>query len=147
MGHGRRAARGTGSETTVTRFGDALRQRARALKAETLALYFVARDPRVPWHARIFVAAVVAYALSPIDLIPDFIPVLGYLDDLILVPLGLALALRMVPPSVLAECRARAHAELDEHRPTSRAALVAIIGVWIAGAALVSWWAWWAFSP
>lgn len=118
---------------------ETMRRRARALKAETLALYFVARDPRVPWYARLFVAAVVAYALSPIDLIPDFVPVLGYLDDLILVPLGLALALRMVPPVVLAECRARAHAELAENRPTSRVALVVIIGIWIAGAALVVW--------
>ena len=120
-------------------FVDGLRRRARALKAETLALYFVARDPRVPWYARLFVAAVVAYALSPIDLIPDFVPVLGYLDDLILVPLGLALALRMVPPAVLAECRARAHTQLAENRPTSRAALVVIVSIWLAGAALILW--------
>ena len=116
-----------------------LRQRARALKVETLGLYFVARDPRVPRYARLFVAVVVAYALSPIDLIPDFIPVLGYLDDLILVPLGLALALRMIPRPILDECRARAHTELAGHRPTSRAAVVAIIGIWIAGAALTIW--------
>lgn len=116
-----------------------LRQQARALKAETLALYLVARDPRVPWYARLFVALVVAYALSPIDLIPDFVPVLGYLDDVILVPLGLALALRMVPPSVLVECRARAEAELAANRPTSRAAMLTIIAVWVAGAALVVW--------
>jgi uncharacterized membrane protein YkvA (DUF1232 family) len=115
---------------------DLLRRQARALKAETLALYLVARDPRVPWYARLFVAAVVAYALSPIDLIPDFVPVLGYLDDLLLVPLGLALALRMVPADVLAECRARAQAE---HRPTSRAAMLVIIGLWIGSAALVGW--------
>lgn len=118
---------------------ETMRRRARALKAETLALYFVARDPRVPWYARLFVAAVVAYALSPVDLIPDFMPVLGYLDDLILVPLGLALALRMVPPSMLDECRARAHAELAENRPVSRAALAVIVGIWIAGAALMVW--------
>jgi uncharacterized membrane protein YkvA (DUF1232 family) len=116
-----------------------LRQRARALKVETLALYLVARDSRTPWYARLFVAAVVAYALSPIDLIPDFIPILGYLDDLILVPLGLALALRMVPPQVLEECRARAHAELDGVRPTSRVAMIAIIAIWLASAILVAW--------
>lgn len=116
-----------------------LRQRARALRVETLALYLVARDPRVPWHARLFVAVVVAYALSPIDLIPDFIPVLGYLDDLILVPLGIILALRMVPAAVLDECRARAGAEFAAGRPTSRAAMLAIIGVWLAGAALTVW--------
>jgi uncharacterized membrane protein YkvA (DUF1232 family) len=118
---------------------DLLRRQARALKAETLALYLVARDPRVPWYARLFVAAVVAYALSPIDLIPDFVPVLGYLDDLLLVPLGLALALRMVPADVLAECRARAQAELAANRPTSRAAMLVIIGLWIGSAALVGW--------
>ena len=125
----------------------ALRQRARALKVETLALYLVARDPRVPWYARLFVAAVVAYALSPIDLIPDFVPVLGYLDDLILVPLGLALAVRMVPPDVLEECRARAREELASNRPRSRGAMVAIVGVWVLCAVLVVWLAvrafWW----
>ena len=116
---------------------DTLRRRARALKVETLALYHVARDPRVPWYARLFVGVVVAYALSPIDLIPDFIPVLGYLDDLILVPLGLALALRMVPQDVLDECRARA--ERDASRPTSRGAMLAIVGIWLACAILVIW--------
>jgi uncharacterized membrane protein YkvA (DUF1232 family) len=117
----------------------ALRQKARALKVETLALYLVARDPRVPWYARLFVAAVVAYALSPIDLIPDFVPVLGYLDDLILVPLGLALALRMVPRPVLEECRARARAEFANGRPTSRAAVLAILAIWLLSAVLTAW--------
>jgi uncharacterized membrane protein YkvA (DUF1232 family) len=116
-----------------------LRRRARALKVETLALYLVARDPRVPWYARLFVAVVVAYALSPIDLIPDFVPVFGYLDDLILVPLGLALALRMVPPAIMEECRARAAVELDGKRPTSRAALLAIVAIWLAGSAFAAW--------
>ena len=123
--------------TERTSLVDTLRRRARALKVETLALYHVARDPRVPWYARLFVGIVVAYALSPIDLIPDFVPVLGYLDDLILVPLGLALALRMVPSDVLDECRARA--ELDASRPTSHAAMLAIVGIWLACAALVIW--------
>ena len=116
-----------------------LRGWARALKTETLALYLVARDPRVPWYARLFIAGVVAYALSPIDLIPDFIPVLGYLDDLILVPLGLALAVRMVPSDVLEECRARAREELAGQRPRSRGAMLAIVGIWVACAALVCW--------
>ena len=116
---------------------DNLRRRARALKVETLALYHVARDPRVPWYARLFIGVVVAYALSPIDLIPDFVPILGYLDDLILVPLGIVLALRMVPPLVLDECRARA--ELDAARPASRAAMLAIFGIWLASIALVAW--------
>ena len=118
---------------------DTLRRRARALKVETLALYHVARDPRVPWYARLFIGMVVAYALSPIDLIPDFVPILGYLDDLVLVPLGIALALRMVPPLVLDDCRARARAELDAGRPVSRAAMLAIIGIWLASIALVAW--------
>ena len=125
--------------TEKTPLLDRLRQRARALKIETLALYHVARDPRVPWYARLFVGLVVAYALSPIDLIPDFVPILGYLDDLILVPLGIALALRMVPPLVLDDCRDRARAELDAGRPASRAAMLAIVGIWLASAALVAW--------
>src|SRR3712207_172937 len=78
------------------------------LKAELYALYLAYRDPRVPLHARVFAACVVGYAFSPIDLIPDPIPVLGYLDDLVLIPLGVYLAVRMIPPHVLAECRLKA---------------------------------------
>ena len=85
-----------------------LKAHAARLKLEARALYLAARDPRTPWYARWLVAAVVAYALSPVDLIPDFIPVLGYLDDLILVPLGLLLAIRLTPEIVLIECRERA---------------------------------------
>ena len=84
---------------------------ARRLKREVRALYLAYRDPRTPWYGRVLAALVVAYALSPIDLIPDPIPVLGYLDDLILIPLGVALALRMIPREVMAECRAHAQAE------------------------------------
>ena len=116
-----------------------LRQQARALKAETLALYLAVRDTRVPWYAKLLAAGIVAYALSPIDLIPDFIPILGYLDDLILIPLGIALVLRMIPPSVMEDCRARARVELDGVRPVSRAAAAVIIGIWLASAALVAW--------
>ena len=85
-------------------------ERARELRREVYALYFACRDPRTPWYAKWLVAGVVAYALSPIDLIPDFIPVLGQLDDLILVPLGIAIAIRLIPTEVLAECRAKAGA-------------------------------------
>src|ERR671928_583874 len=85
---------------------EAWKQRARQLKTEVYAIYLAYRDPRVPWYARLFAACVVGYAFSPIDLIPDPIPVLGYLDDLILVPLGIALAVHMIPPGVLDECRA-----------------------------------------
>jgi uncharacterized membrane protein YkvA (DUF1232 family) len=85
-----------------------LKERARILKRETLTLYFAARDPRTPWYAKVVAVGVVAYALSPIDLIPDFIPVVGYLDDLIIVPAGIALVLRMIPAHVLVDCRERA---------------------------------------
>jgi len=86
---------------------EALKVRARALGSETRALWLAARHPDTPWSARLLIALVAGYALSPLDLIPDFIPVLGYLDDLVLVPLGLALAIRLVPPQVMAGCRAR----------------------------------------
>lgn len=113
-----------------------LKQTARRLKAETFALYLAARDPRTPWYAKLLVAGIVAYALSPIDLIPDFVPVLGYLDDLILVPLGIALAIRLIPDSVLKECRARAHETLRSDAPKSRIAAALIVIIWIALAAL-----------
>jgi uncharacterized membrane protein YkvA (DUF1232 family) len=110
---------------------DGLKQRTRRLKAEIHALYLAYRDPRVPWYARLFAAGVVAYAISPIDLIPDFIPVLGYLDDLILVPLGIVLALRMIPSEVMAECRERAKELSREGRPTNWVAAGVIIGIWL----------------
>jgi uncharacterized membrane protein YkvA (DUF1232 family) len=118
-----------------------LRQQARALKAETLALYLAVRDPRVPWYAKMTAAVVVAYALSPIDLIPDFVPILGYLDDLILIPLGIALVLHMIPVTVMEDCRERARVELTGNRPVSRTAAGAIILIWILSAVLVGWWA------
>jgi len=114
--------------------GSGWRERVRALRRDTLALYLAARDPRTPWYAKLVAGVVVAYALSPIDLIPDFIPVLGLLDDLVIVPAGLVLAIRLTPPDVLADSRARATA-LGE-RPTSRAAAAAVLAVWIALAAL-----------
>ena len=115
---------------------DRMRQRARRLKTEVYALYLAYRDPRVPWYARLFAAGVVAYAFSPLDLIPDFIPILGFLDDLILVPLGIALALRMIPPAVMADCRVRAAEALREGRPTNWGAVAVIIAIWVALAAL-----------
>ena len=111
-----------------------LQTRAKDLKRETLALYFAARDPRTPWYAKALAAGVVAYALSPFDLIPDFIPVIGYLDDLIVVPLGIALVLKLVPAVVMVECRERA--EAAESRPISRAGAVFMIGMWLGAAAL-----------
>ncbi len=112
-------------QTTLTTW----KQRAKKIKSDVYALYFAYRDPRVPWYAKAFTALVVAYAFSPIDLIPDFIPVLGYLDDLLLVPLGVSLAVRMVPPEVMAEARSRA-AEL-EGKPKSWLGAAAIIALWV----------------
>ena len=115
-----------------------LKQRARRLKTETFALYLVARHPGTPWYAKLFVAGIVAYAFSPFDLIPDFVPVLGYLDDLILIPMGI---MRMVPPSVLAECRARAQEVMSQGKPVNRIAGAVIVVIWIALAALFAVWA------
>lgn len=112
-------------------------QRVRQLKGETYALYLAYKDPRVPWYARLWVAIVVGYALSPIDLIPDFIPVLGYLDDLVLIPLGVLLAIKLIPAPVLAECRTKAQAEMARNAPANRVAVVVIIVIWLALAALV----------
>jgi uncharacterized membrane protein YkvA (DUF1232 family) len=125
-----------------------LKQRARHLKSETLALWFAARHPGTPWYAKLLVAGIVAYALSPIDLIPDFVPVLGYLDDLVLIPLGIFLAIRMIPGPILEECRARAQQRIASAGPVSRVAALVIVGVWLATAALVAVWAYrtW-FSP
>ena len=117
-------------------FLPAWRTAARRLKREVHAIYLAYRDPRVPWYARLFAGLVVAYAFSPIDLIPDPIPVIGYLDDLVLVPLGIALALRMIPPEVMAECRERAKQEQDEGKPVNWAAAAVIVAIWIVMAAL-----------
>ena len=113
------------------------KRRAGQLKTESYALYLAYRDPRVPWHARAFAACVAAYAFSPIDLIPDPIPVFGYLDDLVLIPLGVALALRMIPPPVMAECRARAQAELAAGKRVNWVAAAVIIVIWLALAGLL----------
>ena len=114
---------------------DRWKRRARTLKQETYALYLAYRDPRVPWYAKVWAACVVAYAFSPLDLIPDFIPVLGYLDDLILVPAGIALALKMIPAEVMAESRLRAQEELAAGRPRNWLAGAVIVGVWLLLAA------------
>jgi uncharacterized membrane protein YkvA (DUF1232 family) len=118
----------------------ALQQRARDLKRETFALYLAARHPGTPWYAKLLVAAIVAYALSPIDLIPDFIPVLGYLDDLILIPIGIVLAVRIIPHPILEECRARAQDLIARGQPVSRIAGAVIIVLWIVLGALCAAW-------
>jgi uncharacterized membrane protein YkvA (DUF1232 family) len=124
-----------------------LKRRVEDLKRETFALYLATRDPRTPWYAKAFVAVVVAYAVSPIDLIPDFIPVLGVLDDLILIPAGAWIAYRLIPAEVLDDCRRRARESMAEGRPSGRAAAVVVIAIWLALAAACALWAWEAFAP
>lgn len=117
---------------------DRFKEWAVQLKQKTYALYLAYRDPRVPWYAKLFGALVVAYAFSPIDLIPDFIPVLGYLDDLILVPLGIALVIRMIPRDVMEECLAEAEKRLSGQKPRNWIAGGAIIAVWLIVLAMVT---------
>jgi uncharacterized membrane protein YkvA (DUF1232 family) len=121
---------------------EALKGRARRLKREVHVVALALRDPRVPWYARAVAAVVVAYAFSPIDLIPDFVPVLGYLDDLVLVPAGIALTLRLIPAAVLEEHRERADRAMAAGKPVSRAAAVAIVLVWALAAAWLGSVAW-----
>jgi uncharacterized membrane protein YkvA (DUF1232 family) len=111
-------------------------ERVRNLKRDVVAIALALRDPRVPWYAKVVGACVVAYALSPIDLIPDFVPVLGYLDDLVLVPLGLLLVVRLIPADILAEHRVAAAAVVE--RPVSRAGAAVVIVVWVLAAALLA---------
>ena len=114
-----------------------MKQRARELKRDTLALYLACRDRRVPWYAKALAGLVVAYALSPIDLIPDFIPVIGYLDDLLLVPAGILVARRLIPETLLAEHRAEADRRFSEGgRPVSVAGAVIVATAWLSGLAL-----------
>lgn len=113
---------------------DRAKRWARAIKRDIHALYLAARDPRTPWYAKAVAVVVAAYALSPIDLIPDFIPIIGYLDDLILVPLGILIAVRMIPPGIMDQHRLTAAAA--ERRPVSKAAAAFFILIWIAAAVL-----------
>ena len=113
-----------------------LKAQAARLKRNIAALYLAARDPRTPWYAKAFIAAVVAYALSPIDLIPDFIPILGYVDDLLLLPLGIYVAIKLIPPEIMSDCRARADA-LGGKLPRSWKAGLVIAALWLIALALV----------
>ena len=122
-----------------------LKQRARHLKAETFALYLAARDPRTPWYAKLLVAGIVAYAFSPIDLIPDFVPVLGYLDDLVLIPLCITLAIKLVPHSVLDECRTRSKEIIMNGKPVSWVAGAVIVVIWLVLVAVCIVWGYEAF--
>jgi uncharacterized membrane protein YkvA (DUF1232 family) len=116
------------------------KQWARAIKRDVLALWIAARDPRVPWYAKALAMAVAAYALSPIDLIPDFVPVLGYLDDLVIVPLGILLVVALIPAALMAEFRQQAATLAAKPRSTTAAVVIALI--WIGAAALTGWWLW-----
>ena len=120
----------------MAKFIEKWKRRAKQLKIEIYAIYLAYKDPRVPWYARIFAACVAAYAFSPIDLIPDPIPILGYLDDLILIPLGVMLALKMIPEEVMSECRQRSQEIMRQGKPVNRIAAVVIIAIWILLAAM-----------
>jgi uncharacterized membrane protein YkvA (DUF1232 family) len=109
---------------------------ARNLERDVIALWLAARDPRVPWYAKALSAAVASYALSPIDLIPDFIPVLGYLDDLLIVPFGIWAAVKLIPEPIMADLRAKA---IEHREPTSKARLAAVVLVWLAAIAIPFW--------
>ena len=119
---------------------DRARQWARSIKRDVVALWIAARDGRVPWYAKAAAGAVAAYALSPIDLIPDFIPVLGYLDEVILLPIAIALVIRMIPDPLMAEFREEARRRSE--RPVSRAAAAAFITLWALAAAFLLWLFW-----
>lgn len=114
-----------------------VRRWARGIKRDVVVLWLAARDRRVPWYAKLAAGAVAAYALSPIDLIPDFIPVLGYLDDLIIVPVGIIVVLKLIPVDVLADLRAAAMKHTGQ--PVSRAGLVAVVSIWVLLAVLLFW--------
>ena len=127
--------------TSLARSRSALREIkawARMLKREVHAIYLAAQSPRVPWYTKCLAMAVAGYALSPIDLIPDFIPVLGYVDDLIIVPVGIWLVLSLIPEDVMTACRARAEETVTG--PHDKIAAIAIIAIWIVGAAVSGWW-------
>ena len=109
----------------------AWKEKARTLKQETYAIYLACRDPRVPWYGRVLAVCVVGYAFSPIDLIPDPIPVLGYLDDLVLIPLGIAMVLKTIPPEVMAECREKAAMAMAGGKPKNWIAAGVIVAIWI----------------
>ncbi|PBB38717.1 YkvA family protein [Mesorhizobium sp. WSM3868] len=118
---------------------DSARQWALRMKRDVVALWLAARDPRVPWYAKVVAGAVAAYALSPVDLIPDFIPIIGYLDDLVIVPLGILLAVKLVPAGLMREFRDTA---TRSTKPVSLAGLIFMIAVWIVAALALLWLFW-----
>jgi len=125
---------------SLSRLTSRLQRWARQLKRDVMTLWCCARHPDTPWWLRGLLVCVVAYALSPIDLIPDFIPVLGYLDDLLLLPLGIWLAIRLMPPTILSECRAQALDWENTPRPNSRAGAAAVVLIWVLAASALAYW-------
>ena len=117
----------------------AWKKRVSVLKKETFTLYLACRHPAVPWYAKALAVLVVGYALSPIDLIPDFVPVLGYLDDLVLIPLGIMLVIRLIPEEVLAECRRQSDEIVGRATHLAKIAAAVIVAIWILTGALVAW--------
>jgi uncharacterized membrane protein YkvA (DUF1232 family) len=118
---------------------DAAKQWARKLKRDVVALWIAARDPRVPWYAKATAGAVAAYALSPVDLIPDFIPIIGYLDDLLIVPVGIMLAVKLVPADLMQEFREQA---MRREKPVSKVGLAFMIALWVLAALALIWLFW-----
>ena len=117
-----------------------LKRWARSVRRDVHAIYLAARDPRTPWYAKALALCVAGYALSPIDLIPDVIPVIGYLDDAIIVPLGILAVVKLIPPDIMAESREAAAAAAE--KPVSRIGACVIAFVWVAAVALAGWLAW-----
>jgi uncharacterized membrane protein YkvA (DUF1232 family) len=112
-------------------------QRAERLKSETYTLYFAYRHPRTPWYAKVFAALVVGYAFGPIDPIPDFIPGVGLLDEMVVVPIGVLIAAKMIPADVFAECREKARGQAE--KPVSRVAAVVVLAMWLLCVGLAVW--------
>ena len=119
------------AESAGRSWHQSFKRRIAELRSETLALYLAARHPQTPWYAKLLVAAIVAYALSPIDLVPDFVPILGHVDDLLLIPIGIAFAIKLIPAPVLLECRERAREQFADGTPRSRRAAVVIVAIWV----------------
>jgi uncharacterized membrane protein YkvA (DUF1232 family) len=136
---GARRRSGAGNGEVFVRSSVPWKERVKTLKKETFTLYLAYRHPRVPWYAKALALLVVGYALSPIDLIPDFIPILGYLDDLVLIPLGIMLVIRMIPAEVLAECHQKSETIVGRATRAGKIAAAVIVLTWILSAALVTW--------
>ncbi len=115
---------------------DAWKRRARQLSAQTYALYLAYRDPRTPWYAKVFAALVVGYVFSPIDPIPDWIPAVGLVDEMVVVPIGVLVAAKMIPPQVMEESREKAREVAEGEKPINRVAAVVVVAVWLLCAAL-----------